>query len=571
MGARRVTPPSDVRGALVAFGVAAVIAVAGWRLMWFLTDDAYISFRYVSNWLLGHGLTWNPPPFQPVEGYSNFLWVVVLALAWVTTGVAPPDAANWLSLALGLGTLGLAAHWLWRGLDGEPGRWRVALFALALLALVTNRTYLTWLSSGLETALMNALVLWWLYESTRAGRLGAVALPRLCLAAALLALTRPDGLGFWVATGVIAAIVWRFGPPAEARRAVAFRSLAALLVPMAHLLWRRATYGDWLPNTYYAKVIAPWPEMGLRYLASFVIEHGVWVWLLAMGVAAGLWLRRGGMAEARSRWVEVVAPTLAIATLVAQVAYYVLFVGGDHFEYRVFSHLVPLLVIALVFALRSTGWTPQGQAAVLAAFWLVGLAIPWVHWWHSHQLETREETFSMRVPVAPHFPPGARAAVAWWDELQAEMIVALVGTRHQEHKIFHRFQVAAHPPREEGARLPWSERHSLLAATVGVPGWTLPHVAVIDALGLNDRVIARAPLDISKRNRRDMAHDRRGDSRYLHCFLPDVGYRAPTAEEKRTPLGPDVVPGSMRRFVMVPREKPLTDERIRECETRDWY
>ena len=41
-----------------------VLLIAGWRLFWFLTDDAYITFRYASNSLLGFGYTWNPPPFR---------------------------------------------------------------------------------------------------------------------------------------------------------------------------------------------------------------------------------------------------------------------------------------------------------------------------------------------------------------------------------------------------------------------------------------------------------------------------------------------------------------------------
>lgn len=40
--------------ALVA--VAGVVGLSvGWRVFWFLTDDAFIAFRYVSNSILGHG------------------------------------------------------------------------------------------------------------------------------------------------------------------------------------------------------------------------------------------------------------------------------------------------------------------------------------------------------------------------------------------------------------------------------------------------------------------------------------------------------------------------------------
>src|SRR5687768_10954266 len=42
------------------------------------TDDAYISYRYARNWVAGHGLVFNPG--DPVEGYTNLLYVLLMAL-----------------------------------------------------------------------------------------------------------------------------------------------------------------------------------------------------------------------------------------------------------------------------------------------------------------------------------------------------------------------------------------------------------------------------------------------------------------------------------------------------------
>jgi arabinofuranosyltransferase len=85
--------------ALLVISLATVVAVyCGWRLFWFLTDDAFIAFRYISNGHLGHGYVWNAPPFRPVEGYTSFLWVVLLDVVWRISGVEPPAAANYVSL-----------------------------------------------------------------------------------------------------------------------------------------------------------------------------------------------------------------------------------------------------------------------------------------------------------------------------------------------------------------------------------------------------------------------------------------------------------------------------------------
>ncbi|MFT5442480.1 MAG: arabinofuranosyltransferase, partial [Myxococcota bacterium] len=52
----------------------------------FLGDDAFISFRYAKNLAMGHGIVWNPGEY--VEGYTNFLWVLILA-AGMRLGLSP--------------------------------------------------------------------------------------------------------------------------------------------------------------------------------------------------------------------------------------------------------------------------------------------------------------------------------------------------------------------------------------------------------------------------------------------------------------------------------------------------
>lgn len=90
-------------------------------------------------------------------------------------------------------------------------------------------------------------------------------------------------------------------------------------------------------------------------------------------------------------------------------------------------------------------------------------------------------------------------------------------------------------------------------SSVGVVGWRLPHVAVIDLHGLNDYRIARTspPAGAS----RHMAHDRRPPPGYVECFRPNV-----TAN-----LGD----GSASNRIAV-EERELSDADIIRCESRDW-
>ena len=83
-------------------------------------DDAFISFRYAANLLDGHGLVYNPG--ERVEGYTNFLWTLLLAgamglganpvIASVVGGMASAVALAWGGARLAEETLELR----WPGL-----------------------------------------------------------------------------------------------------------------------------------------------------------------------------------------------------------------------------------------------------------------------------------------------------------------------------------------------------------------------------------------------------------------------------------------------------------------------
>ena len=58
--------------------LAAFVAHAVWLRC--IAEDAYITFRFARNVAEGHGFVWNPGE-PPVEGFTNFLWVVISAAA----------------------------------------------------------------------------------------------------------------------------------------------------------------------------------------------------------------------------------------------------------------------------------------------------------------------------------------------------------------------------------------------------------------------------------------------------------------------------------------------------------
>ena len=532
----------------------------GWQVFWFLTDDAYIAFRYVSNSVLGLGYVWNAAPFQPVEGYTSFLWVVILDLTWKVTGIEPPESANVIAFFFSYLTLIVSGLLLFRmKWSGRLQSSRLLFVAILMIFLLLNRSYLAWSSSGLETAMFCFLVTVWIFVFTSIVRPTRQVLWGSSTAACI-ALTRPDGLLFCLATLVIVGLlIFRAGDRRKSWHLVLRAS--PLLIVSVHMGWRLWYYRSWLPNTYYAKVVEPWPQSGARYALSFILEYALWL-VLAMLVWVGVsWLR--SMKKAcetqseitwKSRWDEFlragpVVIGVVTLSLVTHIAYYTLIVGGDHFEYRVYNHILPFCFISFVWSLNRLRVRRWQAIAWTSALVILSLPVPWTHWALTHKLNTRQETHVMRVPISPAWPQPLQAYARMFDEVQSWLIFHHVGTRHQEHKLFWKHQLSLYPSRQEGLSMRRDGFPVFVEGTVGVPAWVMPHANIMDVHGLNDFVIARTP--VPEDQIRIMAHARLPPPGYIQSFRPNV-----------------IRAGS--RITTRVRKKPLTEDEIYELE-RSWW
>ena len=58
---------------------ALVVSAVYWPIrLSYPIDDTFITFRYADNLAQGFGLVWNPGA-PPTEGYTNFLYVLLLS------------------------------------------------------------------------------------------------------------------------------------------------------------------------------------------------------------------------------------------------------------------------------------------------------------------------------------------------------------------------------------------------------------------------------------------------------------------------------------------------------------
>ncbi|HZF13046.1 MAG TPA: hypothetical protein VFE33_30010 [Thermoanaerobaculia bacterium] len=329
----RLLPLPAVLAALLALGHALAYAALQGR---YAIDDAYISFRYAQNLARGLGLVFNAG--ERVEGYTNFGWVMLLALA-SRLGLDLPLVSRLANLLLAAGLVAFALRFL----AECPRRSRRPVLAMALAgtALAADGVLARWAQDGMETLLFTLLVFAGAALSAPVEpEEGAVVLPspwRGALAFALAALVRPEG-----ALLAAVALLWSFFAGVREDWRGAFRRavvggavFAAVWLPW--FLWRWRYYGALLPNTFYAKVGTGGAQVlrGAHYLVYFFVGER-WPWLL-LSLACLLALPRPRLVPWQRLFLWIAAVDLL----------YVLLVGGDWMGAgRFLLPILPLLYLA---------------------------------------------------------------------------------------------------------------------------------------------------------------------------------------------------------------------------------
>ncbi len=336
--------------------LATVVAIYVWLVgrFWFLCDDSYITFRYARNLARGQGVTYNVGE-EPVEGYSDFLWML-LSAACHAVGAPSEIVVPAVSAACGLILLLVVHDALLRRFGFD--RW-AALAGAVWIA--TAPAYALWSTSGLEP-MPFALALWilfdrWVLASDDEDPRGTQA----ALAALAAALLRTEGVA-WVAMFACVAFLarWLDDPTRNPRRAGApiLRSLAPFgLVFGVYTAWRMAYFGDWVPNTAHAKV-----GFGIDRIVRGMKYVGLY-WLTFPTLALAL---------LGTPWAILARPGRGVAVALLAVAFpaYGVAIGGDFMPMgRMLVPGIPMAVVLLATlwqALRPR-FSRDWAAGVLAA------------------------------------------------------------------------------------------------------------------------------------------------------------------------------------------------------------
>jgi arabinofuranosyltransferase len=310
---------------LVAFVLAGLLALHAWHYWPFLSDEALVSLRYAMRFTSGQGLTWTDG--ERVEGYTNFLWVVL-------TGVIGKLGLGFVPAARLLGFLGVLLAIACVSIEPRSRVWSLPRLIVGGALIVSTAPFAIWSIGGLEQGLLVGL----LALSLRALEHAAHATDprrvwRWGVPLALLALVRADGA--LLVASLLAGSACLPTPSVAAARRTAIIAIPSGVAVLAHLGFRLAYYGEFLPNSANVKLVFTTEHLvsGLEYVGRGYASASMLV-LVAI-IATVFAFRRGERFGLVMPWSVVVSWTVYVAV-----------VGGDIFPG--FRQLVPSL-LALCF------------------------------------------------------------------------------------------------------------------------------------------------------------------------------------------------------------------------------
>ncbi len=364
---------------------ARVIYQTAWQ-----SDDAYITYRTMDNFVNGHGLRWNAN--ERVQPYTHPLWLFVNMIPYAitreafATGIAVSAFVTLLALAL-------ACFMVARN---------KTLALLGVTVLLFSRAFVDYATSGLENPLTHLLLALFFVVYLR-----REWTPRtlfwMSLVAALAALNRMDTILFYVPAVAFAlariGAAGNGGGPESARNGdspVSLGDSVAWYSPRFLLAWYSPRFLAWhsrrflpglgavalgfvpfvlwelfsvfyygfpFPNTAYAKLGTGIPAgelmaQGWHYFAHTFSRDPLTLPVTLLGVAAALFLRKDRLAP------------LGIGVLLYLL--YVMKIGGDFMGGRFFT--APLFAAVLILTrLPVRGnplvWAPAFAVAMLISLW----------------------------------------------------------------------------------------------------------------------------------------------------------------------------------------------------------
>lgn len=326
----------------------------------YFVDDAFISFRYAYNFSEGSGLRFNPLD-KPVEGYTNFLWTLIVAVLHFVP-VPLFFTLRIVTFSLYILTL-LLTYRLARDLGLQKSTRAVLVLLVAL-----NPSIRFAVSSGLETifVLFQIVLVSILLLRKDDGSVKMRTFPLAGGVCASLLLTRIDTILLFVPFIVIALM--------QKRTALKQQLMTHLvwIIPLLALImlsvFRYLYYSTLVPNTFFVKAVS-----GTSFLYGIVYVY-IFMFTYLFPLSIPFLLKPLVQIVRSSR--EVTAYVFAICAWTI----YVVYIGGDYIEFRFFAPIIPFMYCLLLIAYEKLHRRPWRVLVILILF--VGTVVQPVFFFH---------------------------------------------------------------------------------------------------------------------------------------------------------------------------------------------
>lgn len=254
----------------------------------FLQDDSFITFRYVENFIHGNGLVFNIG--EKVEGYTNFLWLLLLSV-FAIFKFDLLSTSQYLSV--GFGVLILFAAYKTSQLiniqpdfssqskkikdTSEPSYVNIIFNIIPVILLVFTGAFTYWSVSGMESSMFIFFAMISIYYYIKEKDSGDINY-KFAVYLFVASLTRPEGLYLFFII-LFHKVVVTFAAKKNLGESIKILfsknnliTYLIFIIPTGlYILFRLSYYGYPFPNTFYAKTGISWVyiQAGLDYTWSF--------------------------------------------------------------------------------------------------------------------------------------------------------------------------------------------------------------------------------------------------------------------------------------------------------------
>jgi len=218
----------------------------------FTVDDAFISFTYSEHLANGFGLVWNIGQ-APVEGYTDFLWVLIIAFTFLLK-LDPVISTKVIGL---LSVLGITVlFWFISNDIFKNKKNKYTAFSISTIFFLINPLTAIHTVSGLETMFYAFLLLGVVYSAWKIISFNNSKFIWLfAFSALLLSLTRPEGI--LISLGLIFLIIYVFYRKNKSLKLTPLIPILILyLVPIViYMIFRISYFHMLLPISVLVKTI----------------------------------------------------------------------------------------------------------------------------------------------------------------------------------------------------------------------------------------------------------------------------------------------------------------------------